>query len=238
MIGNPLRLGAVLLCGAVALAQQDAFEQLTLRVSSLRPDGKVVVDRGARDLVRVGDRVVLTPRNGASLNARVVEVDERTALVEFVNPADTAPIGTRGQVTLPKARRAAATPPAPAEPNRPAPGRVPNPADPQTQPADEWQPGMPLLGVTRPPRPQERPSTINGRVYTSANLVHTLDTWNNSFLTTGTDLDIDNVGGRGGVLHVHGDFNWSRETSERTGTDLRLYELSYEEGGTRFAPWR
>ena len=54
-----LRLLAVWLWAAVAVAQDPAFEQLPLRVSSLRPNGACIVDRGRRDLVRVGDRVVL-----------------------------------------------------------------------------------------------------------------------------------------------------------------------------------
>lgn len=235
MTMHPRTLAAALLCSAVVSAQQDVFEQLALRVSSLRPDGKFVVDRGSRDLVQVGDRVVLTPRNGQSLNARVVEVDERTALVEFVNPNDTVPIGTRGQVALPRSRRAAA--PAPAgDPTRLVPPPLPPEKRQPEAKTDEWQPGQPLLGVTRPPRPEERPSTMNGRMYASTSLVRTLDSWNHSYLTLGTDFDIDNLGGRGGILHFHGDFNWSRETSEQTGQDLRLYELSYEEGGTRHRP--
>lgn len=234
MWGHPSRLAAVFLCAA-ASAQEDVFEQLALRVSSLRPDGQVVVDRGRRDLVEVGDRVVLLPRNGPAVNARVVEVDERTALVAFFNPIDKVPVGTRGHALLPKARRAAAPPPA-HDPSRPVPAPVQQ--EPVKPGPDEWQPGMPLLGVTRPPRPDERRSTMNGRTYVSGNAVRTLDTWNNSFLTVGTDFDVDNLGPRGGILHFHGDFNWSRETSERTGQDLRLYEASYEEGGTRQKPWR
>ncbi len=53
-----------------------------------------------------------------------------------------------------------ATPPPAHDPSRPVPAPV------QQEPAkpgpDEWQPGMPLLGVTRPPRPDERRSTLNG----------------------------------------------------------------------------
>jgi hypothetical protein len=229
-----------LLLAAAAPAQGDAFETLELRVSSLRPAGQCVVDRGKRDLVQVGDRVMLSPRNGRPTPARVIEVEERTALVEMLDTQDQVAIGTRGQVLVPRSRRPAPPKEAPVEPTpeTPAPKKPRARRAGEVVPDDEWEPGMPLLGMTRPPRSDERPRTWNGRLYTSANLVRTNDTWSHSFLTTGADMDIGNVDGKGSVLRFHGAFNWSRETSENTGTDLRLFELSYERGGTRQEPYR
>ena len=65
-------LTIMLLLGAPVMAQQpaaqspqgDPFEQLTLRVASLRANGQCVVDRGKRDHLRVDDRVILSPRGG------------------------------------------------------------------------------------------------------------------------------------------------------------------------------
>lgn len=227
------QLGIVLLSAAALAAQDDPPEQLPLRVSSLRPNGAVIVDRGKRDGVQIGDRVTLAPRNGAEVQGTVTEVDERTALVDLADPTAVVPIGTRGFVLVPAARRQPSSPPPrPAVPPEPQP---PQPAPPEQE---EWRPGMPLLGTTRPPQPGERPGRLDGRVYAAANLVRTLDTWSHSYLDTGVDAELSNVGGAGGVLRFHGAFDWSRETSERTDTDLRLYELAYEHGGTRWSPWR
>ncbi|HEX5051651.1 MAG TPA: hypothetical protein VFZ65_07770 [Planctomycetota bacterium] len=224
---NWLGVGAVLLPAVAVVAQEDVFEQLPLRVSSLRPDGSLVVDRGRRDLVEVGDRVVLSPRNGPVVQGAVVEVDDRTALVEIVDRTAVLPIGTKGHVLLPRTRTAQR----PAEVTEPTETPPPPPAD------EEWRPGMPLLGHTRPPRPNERPrAAVNGRTYTSANLVRTLDSWTHSFLISGMDVEVANPNGDGGVLRFHGEFDWMTETSERTGTDIRLYDVSYEHGGTRFEP--
>lgn len=231
MLGSFRQFAITAASCAAAVAQDGLFDEVALRVSSLRGNGAVVVDRGKRDLVQVGDRVLLVPRNGQVLTGTVAEVDDRTALVQLVDAAAVVALGTRGHVLVPKARQAAAAPPA-----------VPKPGDPAGQPSqpspDEWRPGMPLLGTARPPRPAERPASLHGRVYGAANVVRTLGEWSQSYLTAGVDAELDNVAGDGGTIRFHGEFDWSTETSENTGTDLRLYEVSYERGGTRFQPWR
>jgi hypothetical protein len=227
----PFRSIVVACVGAgVAAAQGDVFEEVALRVASLRPNGGVVVDRGKRDHVQIGDRVVLLPRNGQVAHASVVEIDERTALVQLVDPTAPVVAGTRGHVLLPKARLQPKPESAPgAQPGATAP---PKPRD------DEWRPGMPLLGSTRPPRPEERPASMYGRVYGGANLVRTLGDFEESWFVAGADVEIDNLRGDGGTLRFHGDFTAATETSENSGDDLRLYEVSYEHGGTRWQPWR
>ncbi|MBL8727393.1 MAG: hypothetical protein JNM25_03105 [Planctomycetes bacterium] len=222
-------VGAVVLMATCAVAQGDRFEQVPLRVASLRPDGSVVVDRGRRDLLQPGDRVVLTPRNGQIVQGTVIEVDDRTALVELVDRNAAPPIGTKGHFLLPKARRAQPTA------DVPLPPKVDEPA-PVRPGEEEWQPGMPLLGSTRPPRPEERASRIDGRVYAAADLVRTQDTWSHSLGRAGVDLDASNLRGAGGVLHVNTEFVVATETTENTGADLNVYELSYEVGGTRYQP--
>lgn len=217
-------VGAGLLLAVSAAAQGDVFEEVALRVASLRPNGQCVVDRGKRDLVQVDDRVVLAPRDQRPVTGRVVEVDERTALVELLDPTVLVPIGTRGHVLLPKARRAAAAPTAP----QPEPAAQPQ--------EEEWAPGMPLLGRRRPPQPAERPAQLRGRLWGSSRLVRTLDSFSQSFVDAGTDATIDNVDGNGGVLRFSGAFNRSKEFNGVVGNDLRLFELSYERGGTRFDP--
>lgn len=221
---DSMRSLVVLALGTAAvMAQGDVFEHVALRASSVRPDGAIVVDRGKRDQVQVGDRVVFSPRNGPILHGSVTVVDERTSLVELVDRGAVVAIGTRGEVLVPRTRLApVAKDPAPA----------PSPA----AAADEWRPGMPLLGATRPPRPDERAATATGRLFASADLVRTLGSYSQSFLRTGGDVEVDNVAGDGGTLRFAGEFTLLTEVSDREGADLRLYDLSYEHGGTRFDP--
>ncbi len=220
---------AALLLATCVAAQGDLFEQVPLRLASLRPDGSVVVDRGRRDLVQPGDRVVFTPRNGQVMQGTVTEVDDRTALVELVDRNTVLPIGTKGHFLLPKARRNQR----PADVPLPPP---PEPVAPQQPGEEEWKPGMPLLGSTRPPRPEERASRIDGRLYGSADIVRTQDSWSHSLGRAGVDFDASNLRGDGGTLHFHSEFVLATETTENTGADLNVYELSYEHGGTRYEP--
>ncbi|MEZ6035948.1 MAG: hypothetical protein R3F29_00615 [Planctomycetota bacterium] len=231
------------------LAQDDTFEQVALRVVSGRPGGQCVVDLGARNQLAVDDHVLLEPRNAAALSGRVVQVEERTALVQLLDPTAAPPIGTRGHALLPKARLRPVKPVAPTPDGPPAGEQQPG-----ERPVDEWQPGDPLLGrrgAERPPRPWERPRTVHGRLYSAANLTHTLGSFDQSFFDAGIDMSVDNLGGderlgagtdswTSGTLRFHGAYNYSTEFSGVAGDDLRLFDLSYEHGGNRFDPlhWR
>lgn len=220
-----------LLCGGLA-AQGERFEQVRLRVATPRPNGQCVIDRGKRDKVEVGDRVVLSPRGGQPLTGRVTQVEDRTALVQLLDPKASVVAGTRGHVLLPKQRlqAPAAEQPKPTE----------EPAKPAQQAGEDetWRPGMPLLGRHRAPRPSERDSQVRGRLYGAGNFVRTLDSFSQSFARAGADIDVNNVDGDGGRLRFHGEYVFSEEVSGNTGQDLRVYELSYSHGGTRFDPWR
>lgn len=228
MNGSLRTLPMAALFVASAIAQDDGVEKLSLRMATMRPDGAIVVDRGSRDGVQAGDLVEFQPRSGAPVQGTVRSVEERTAVVEVLDRSAVLPIGTKGFVAVPRSRRAAK----PVEVPLP-----PKPLPPKPKSEDEWEPGMPLLGTTRPPKPEERPRTITGRVYASTNVVRTQNSWSHSFLNTGLDFEVENPNGDGGIVKFHGDFNWSTEAaSERSGTDIRLYEVSYEDGGTRFEP--
>lgn len=238
---NSMVAGAVMAAfTAAAVAQDPVFEELALRVASLRPAGELVIDRGRRDHVEVGDRVVLLPRGGKILYGVVRELDERSAVVELVDRTATVPIGSKGHVLLPTARGKGAAPvtqPQPQlQPDAPA---ATDPPPTGTQPVEEpWRPGMPLLGSTRPPHPKERPARATGHVYVGANAVGTLSSFSQSYARVGTDMEVENVDGQGGSLRLAGEFNWSEEYSGNTGLDLRLFEFSYERGGTRNEPMR
>ncbi|HEB53487.1 MAG TPA: hypothetical protein ENI87_09560 [bacterium] len=232
---------------AATMAAQDAaggdgITKLALRVASVRPNGQCIIDRGRRDKVMVDDRVILSPRGGQPLPGRVVQVENRTALVRLLDPKAKVVAGVRGYVLLPKERvqkkvRQRPDGGVPAGSGEGEAGQSAQLADQLDQAGEEeWRPGMPLLGRHRAPRPDERPSRLRGRVYGSGNLVRTLDSFSQSFLATGADVDINNVGGRGGRLRFHGEYFRSKEFNDKVRNDLRLYELSYERGGTRFDP--
>lgn len=216
----------------VAVGQGDVFEHIALRVSSVRPNGELVVDRGRRDQLQVGDRIVLMPRIGPVLHGAVTGVEERTALVELVDRTAVVVIGVKGEVLVPRARLqpAGQDPSAPNNPN--------NPTGPTQSADDGWRPGMPLLGSTRPPRAEERASSLSGRAFVAVDLVRTLDSFSQSFLRAGGDVEVDNLRGDGGALRFSGEFDLLTETSGNDGADLRVYELSYTHGGTRFDPLR
>lgn len=227
---------------APVLAQQDVFDKVPLRVAAVRPGGTVTVDRGARDLVQAGDKVVLLPRNGAVVHGTVTDVSARSAEVELVNRNDRVAPGVKGEVLVPRARRRRPEPVSPPEPEtgpEPAPEARPpgKPAEPRTPAAaDDWRPGMPLLAGSRPLRPAERARRTTGRVYLAADGTHTLSTFDNSFLRLGTDFEVENPAGHGGTLRLHTEFSYLTETTEQTDPDLRIYDLSYSIGGTRYDP--
>lgn len=230
-------LVAVGATAVVVAAQQGAVEDLELRVAATQPNGNLVVDRGKRDLVEVGDRVVLTLRNGQTVQGVVREIGERTASVELLGQGLVVPVGTRGRVAGPTERRAAKAPQPqiPVEPQRtepePTPAKPPGRTD-----EDDWRPGMPLLGNTRPLRAIDRAPAIRGRYYAVADVANTLGDFSQSFLRTGVDGDASNLFADGGTLHFHGEFGWLEETSGNAGLDLRIFDLSYERGGDRFQP--
>jgi hypothetical protein len=236
-------LGTAVVFAAAAAAQGDLFEHVPLRVSSVRPNGEVVVDRGRRDNVRPGDRVLLQTRAGQTVQGTVKEVEDRTALVELIDRTIVLPAGSRGEVLVPRARKPQqAQPPTPAEPQP----QQPEPQQPSTDPGrtnkrtgdEDWKPGMPLLGGTRPSRPEERASRITGRVFSAVDVTSTLDTFTHSYARLGTDFVVENAFGDGGVLRFDGEAIYLTETDSQTGADLRVYELSYTIGGTRFSPTR
>ena len=236
-MGNGLHMVlATTALAVVVLAQDPVFEEVALRVASVRPGGEVVIDRGRRDRVEVGDRVVLLPRGGQILHGVVRELDERSALVELVDRAAVAPIGSKGHVLVPRGRGGA--------PTRTEPDPVPQdpaavtPVTPAPREEEPWRPGMPLLGTTRPPHPKERPARATGYLYGGANVVRTLDSFSQSYARTGADLEVENVDGLGSTMRFAGEFDWSTEYNGEAGVDLRLFEFSYERGGTREEPLR
>jgi hypothetical protein len=230
---------------APVAAQDQALERVALRVTGRGPGGAVLVDRGERDRVRIGDEVVLAPSQGGTFRGKVIEVTERSAVVEMRDPGFAPAPGTRGEVLVPRARTA----PRPVErqpASRPAQPQPQPQGQPQTQTqpqAPQWRdpdpgfkPDMPLLAQVRSQDPKERTPQIIGRDYMYGAFSYVPgESTNNSFFRVGTDLRFVNTFGEGEVLRVNPELVWRTEQDDKTGFDLVLRRLSYARGGTRFA---
>lgn len=228
----------------------DGQELIDARVRGVAPGGGVLIDRGTRDGVAVGDRVVFQERGGGERFGQVIEVEGRTAVVRPEAAGYAPDAGTRTRVTVPASRFAE-------EPAEPAPPVVTPaaPADstegttPERAPSewsredDDWSIDMPLLAEVRAVAPWRRPPSYSGRVYTSWDrIIDSEAERGDSFLRTGGSLVLENGFGRGGVLHFDGEWNdrrsqipFDNDESDRT---LRIDRLSYTLGGNRHQPTR
>ncbi|MBK8978491.1 MAG: hypothetical protein IPM29_21545 [Planctomycetes bacterium] len=238
MSGHVVILAVAALCGLAPAQQQDPFVHVPLRIVSVGANDGVVVDRGRRDLVEVGDLVLFTPRQGGTYRGSVIQVDRRTAVVRLAEPGFGPVAGIAGEVLVPRARRDA---------GNPADGPAAAPADPGAGEVaqrwrnrdDGWRPGMPLLDRERAVRPEERPRRVTGRAWLAGDLVSVSGDRSNSYLRIGTAFDVENVASRGGALHFDGEVNHRTENDgsgfgESEGLDAIIRRLSYSSGGDRF----
>ena len=237
---SPAALGFLL---AAALAgpasSQDAVEALDLRVLEVRPRGQVVVDRGARDLVHMGDELNLQPLGRGPVRGRILRVDERTSLAQLDDKTFVPRVGMKGIVLVPVARYEEADEEqiVPAGPVRP-------PIEWETEDED-YEEGMPLLAAVDIMRPELRPARMSGRVYFITDISRSsTDDRSDLFLRTGTEVRIENPFGEGGALHFDGELNY-RDTQvdknsevDQDFTKFRVNRASYAWGGTRWEPVR
>jgi hypothetical protein len=223
---------------------RDALDRVPLRVTSTVPGARAVVDRGRRDGLQVGDLVELLPRDGRTYRASVLQLEERSSLVELIDKDYIPPVGTRGQALIPRERRQPAQPPEPA----PAPAQPDRPQQPeQREPHPGWRnkdegysPDRPLLAQVRPVHPSERMPRVTGRLFAIGEVAHAPDQGSaSSFGRVGTDLVWENpFGDDGGALQFDGEVDYRTEQNEERGLDLLVRRLSYAWGGTRFDPTR
>jgi hypothetical protein len=235
--------------GAPGAAQQDSTP-LPVRVVQSSPGGLLEIDRGAADGVSVGDRVLLMPRGGGTLEGRVIEVQERSAGVEMLGSTAAVAVGTRGEVWLPAAaaprpptEQPEATPEAPAAPagEQAGEGAPPAAAKPAWKRIDEWREGQPLLSGLERIAPSDRPRSLRGRVWVGVDQIVTdLDGRGDGFYRLGSSLWIDNPFGQGGSFEWQGDASYRRTLLPDQDDDelglLRVERLAYRLGGTRQEP--
>ncbi len=231
----PLALAGA--CLPVAAQESADAEKLELRVVDGQA-GRATLDRGRVDGLRAGDRIVLRPREGLPIEGHVTEVSERSASVEFDDPARTAEPGTRGEAWVPRERLASVPPAQPTEP-QPAP-----PEHPTWPTSDQnWQQGMPLLTEVPALRPAQRSPAVHGRWYVIADhLVDLGGQYSYGFDRAGIDSTWSNAFGNGADVHLGVEGNWRNavvpDADDEHETYLRLDRLSYILGGNRFVPER
>lgn len=233
MMGKNLPLILLLLAVPASAQDEEATERLELRVVSTEA-GNVVVDRGKSDGVAEGDVVTLRPREGGAYEGTVVRVRERSALVEMNDREFVPAPGTRGEVVVPRSRRAAPTPPPEGGQEEKPPETVPEHVPWENEDAG-YKEGQPLLAEVRPVRPDQRPRRVTGRAYLSGELAQDSDDdWENSWLRAGTDLVIENPFGKGDGIALHFELDYLTEHDDQEGLDLLVHGFSYYRGGTRF----
>lgn len=240
LLGAP-RLRAQESATGGAAARDEGNVELEVRVGSAGR-GWALIDRGSADALAVGDVVLFRPKEGGTYSGKVATLEERAARVELSDPAFTPVAGTRGKVKLPRARLAAQPRPRvrPA-PKRQAPTGAPEAPVVFENRDEDWQDGEPLLARVRPVRPGERPSDWHGLAYLGFDgIVSSEDERTDLFARAGLDATLENAFGRGGRLHLDGEWNARRvdvpDLDDEEDVELRVERFSYAWGGDRFEP--
>ncbi len=255
-------LGSLMPAALIAPAPAQESEpqvRVELRVMAATP-GRVIVDRGIADGLKIGDRVQFRPRKGAPLDGVIAEVRERVATAELDDRSAVIELGTRGDAQLPASRLPKPPPmPPPAtprevEPPVPPSARTAPKSGPKTAPAadakesakpawsnrDEgFDATQPLLSRVPPTRPEQREPRWSTRMWSSSELARSSDGgWSDTVARAGVDTRAENLFGDGGTLRADLEFNYKTELDDGHSLDLLPRRLSYANGGTRFEPQR
>lgn len=204
---------------------------LELRATSVGPGAVAVVDRGASDGLRAGDRVRLTAANGEPTEGVVVQLGNKSAVLELDRNRPMPEVGARGEARIPAERLARE--------------EVPKPVEHEPWETDDtgFTSDMPLLTQVKAVRPDERPAQLSGFGYASLQTRFTDEAGrSDSFYRTGGGFRLENPFGNGGTVQFDAELNY-RTTSVPDVTDseslhFRLDRLSYAHGGDRFSPAR
>jgi hypothetical protein len=219
---------------------------IACRVTSSGPGQAILIDRGSRDGVEKGDTVVLRPRQGGVLNARVSSVSSRSSAITLIGAQTPPPAGTGGEVQIPKSR-VAVKPEKTAEPKAgetkiPGPQVTEKPTTKDAEPSwrnkdRDYRTGMPLLTGMRPRQPTDRKTRTTGSIYMIADLTLDQAGSDNSLFRMGTNLTVENFL-QHGDLHFDGEINYATAFDDTLELDLLVRNLSYVMGGNRFSKHR
>lgn len=232
------RLAPLVMLVALASAAfgQEERVRLSLRVSSTGPS--VIIDRGTSDGVDVGDLVLLFLHEGGTVRAVIAQPNERSSTIELQGGVAQPPVGTRGEVLVPRERFEATEPD---EPEDEPLGIIEVPEHPPWENDDEgYVEGQPLLAEIGTVRPEERATVRTGRVYLISDFFRTVNSErSDNFTRLGFDLRYQNPWDRGGELNIDAEVNNRAVTLDENDDDLfetnaRIDRLSYVIGGNRF----
>lgn len=232
-------VGAV--CVPALFAQQNP-QTVVVQVHVASASGRdVFLDQGRNAGLKPGQVVRLYPPGAAEVQAIVRAVSATSARAEMQPGLVAPPIGTRGEVEVPK-------PAANAQPTQPRPqtgsGTRPVPAHPPWQQRiDPARPDEPLLVPTFGQKPDERPMTFDGRAFFSTQWSRddggerSNDYW---MTRAGFAGVVENAAGYGERTRFAGEMNDRRVTApgeDDEDTRVRLDQLSTQFGTEKWSPY-
>ncbi len=159
-----MRSLSLVVAGAVCVSSAWAQDVRQLEVHVTSVSGRdVYLDMGRSSGLAQGQIVRLFPPGAAELEVTVRAVSSTSARAELL-PGEVPPaVGTRGEVSVPKAKPTGST----STPTKPEKPPVPD-HPPWSRTADARGAEEPLLVPTFGQKPDERPMTLDGRVFASS----------------------------------------------------------------------
>lgn len=185
--------------------------------------------------VTPGARVVFLPTDGRRIEATIADATASSARAELADPDNLPAIGDKAQVEV--------------EPAKPAPAAVettskPKPPEhpPWTRKEGERDPDKPLLAPAFGTAPEDRPTTVRGRIFSLFRTTRDLENDSTStYLRAGTWLEIKNPFKDGGRILFEADAdyrNFDTSSSNDSDTNARIKRFSYAWGIDQHAPLR
>lgn len=215
-------------------AAQSALDATVVTVS-----GRSVYISAGRDAgVIAGARVVFRLKTGEVVTATIVDVSATNARAELPEEAPMPEPQDKAAVEIVDAPQddSAATGTKPAAPR-------PVPAHPLwQQPVGARDPNAPLLSPAFSARPQDQPTTIRGRSYSTIRVTRDIHNDNNYlYARSGLWLEVRNPLGDGGIIRFQGDAQYRNTSGQWTNSnesDTRIQRFSYAWGTDKNAPFR
>ncbi|MCA8977664.1 MAG: hypothetical protein KDC98_23265 [Planctomycetes bacterium] len=235
-----LRRLAPLLAAGLGLGVATAQERtVQVKVVSASVDS-VYFDHG-RDLgLEVGTIVKLLPPGMASLDVEIRSVSNTSARAELPPGMPTPPVGTPGEARV--VRNEAEPTPSPTPPSRPLPGQAPE-HPPWSRQEPKRQADQPLLVPTFGQRPEDRPATLDGRIFGSGQWNRDMGsnrTSDYALARLGVRADATNYFGTAERIRFAGEYDSRRlmlpDAPDHSDDTVRLDLLSVAFGNEQWAP--
>lgn len=227
---------AALAVAAHAPAQQQGEERVVQLTVTSVAERSVFVDHGRDIGLGVGSFVRLFPPGGGDVDAEVRAVSQTSARLEIPPGVELPPVGTRGEARV--------RPPETRAPSPPATGSREVPQHPPwTRREEARQEDQPLLVPTFGQRPDQRPSSLDGRMFAYGQWSRDQGGGSDSqywLLRTGLRADATNYLGTGERVRFAGEYDARRvDVADREPSDdreARLDLASVAFGTEAYAP--